>query len=1097
MKKLVDRFSSMTVTIVLLVIFAASIGYATFLENDKGTEMARQVIYNATWFEILLYLLILNLAGSIYKYELLKKKKFSVLMIHLSFVVILIGAGITRYFGSEGIMHIREGETTNEISSDSKVLKVSLQNGNEQVSDAADMDLTPEASNNFNKQLNFQGKTFVFAVESYLQNVKETLVPDETGFPAMSLFYMNANQGGHDVIIQDGQEITLDEMTINFKSGSEGMEGDQTENSEGIRFEMEGDQLYMYSPVSLMAMQMMENGTPDMIQAGERTEVQIRTVYRSTQFTFVVKSFLPHATTNLVQNDPHMQSSVIQAMQNAVVFRVSDGFNTRRINLMLSETDDHVVSQAKLGGVNVKLEYGTLNKQLPFSIQLKDFQLDRYPGSNSPSSYASEINVIDPSRNIEQPFRIYMNNILNYRGYRFFQASYDEDEKGTILQVSDDYWGTTITYIGYLFLLISMILNFFNPNSRLITLMKLTSSTQNKRRAAGILILAAALTSSVMANDNESYKLFQGELSTMLVQDQMQGRVEPFNSFASDVLRKLAKTEKYNGQPAEMVVLGMMAKPESWKNEPFLVVRNPILAAELGAIKNKVSFNQLFDFENGGSYRLSDRVNEAYHKEVNVRNAYDKEVIYLDERINICYQIFMNQMPKLFPPSSPGQGDWQAFGDLSMGVSPMHGHMGMHHGMDMGSGMGTGEGMDEGMGETHKLSGLDMVKPLVLQSTELYSTFMTQVIAAMNTQNWNGASQALQVMKQFQLNEMPVKPDLSRIRMEVVYNGFNIFGKLPYVFLIFGMLLLGICLWQVFSENTYYDRSLNLAYYAFYVSFSLYTLGLIMRWYISEHAPWSNGYESMLYVGWATMLAGIVFSRRSPLTMAVTGILTSIALVTANMSWMNPEITNLVPVLKSYWLIIHVAVITSSYGFLAVGALLGFLNLVLMISKSYQKKKEKKKRLTISIQESSYIIELSLMIGLMLLTIGCFLGGVWANESWGRYWGWDPKETWALVSILIYALVLHLRNIPRLNNPFVLNSLSLISFFSVIMTFVGVNYYLSGMHSYGKGTPPPVPAFLYVILPVIAIVIYMAWRAEFKNKKNADTSIKSKKKSED
>jgi cytochrome c-type biogenesis protein CcsB len=251
-----------------------------------------------------------------------------------------------------------------------------------------------------------------------------------------------------------------------------------------------------------------------------------------------------------------------------------------------------------------------------------------------------------------------------------------------------------------------------------------------------------------------------------------------------------------------------------------------------------------------------------------------------------------------------------------------------------------------------------------------------------------------------------------------------------------------------------------------------------LRWYISGHAPWSNGYESMIFVAWASSLAGLLFARKSPLAFSITALLSAIGLSVAAMSWMNPEITNLVPVLKSYWLIVHVAVITSSYGFLAMASILGLLNLVIMIFKTQKNKVQ----LQSHIQEISYIIEMALTIGLFLLTIGTFLGGIWANESWGRYWGWDAKETWALVSILLYSIILHLRLIPKTNNPLVLSSLALTGFGTVIMTFLGVNYYLSGMHSYGKGTPPPLPSSLILVLILIIIVILLAIFSENKLK---------------
>ena len=254
--------------------------------------------------------------------------------------------------------------------------------------------------------------------------------------------------------------------------------------------------------------------------------------------------------------------------------------------------------------------------------------------------------------------------------------------------------------------------------------------------------------------------------------------------------------------------------------------------------------------------------------------------------------------------------------------------------------------------------------------------------------------------------------------------------------------------------------------------FIAHTFGLALRWYISGHAPWSNGYESMIYIGWATVLAGFIFSKRSPMTMASTGILTGLILLVAHMNWMNPQVTNLVPVLNSYWLSIHVSMITASYGFLGLGALLGFINILLFAMKTTKNERQ----ISLSIKELNAINEMALMVGLVLLTIGNFLGGVWANESWGRYWGWDPKETWALVTILVYAVVVHLRFIKSIYSEFNFSVISLLSFTSVIMTYFGVNYYLAGLHSYAKGDPVPIPDFVPITYAIIFLIIALAFR---------------------
>jgi cytochrome c-type biogenesis protein CcsB len=247
----------------------------------------------------------------------------------------------------------------------------------------------------------------------------------------------------------------------------------------------------------------------------------------------------------------------------------------------------------------------------------------------------------------------------------------------------------------------------------------------------------------------------------------------------------------------------------------------------------------------------------------------------------------------------------------------------------------------------------------------------------------------------------------------------------------------------------------------------------------------SNGYESMIFISWVTLLAGFIFSRKSPFALSATAVLGSMTLMVAHLSFMDPEITNLVPVLKSYWLTLHVSVITGSYGFLGLGAILGLINMILLALSD----KKNLARISATIDELTVINYKTLTLGLYFLTIGTFLGAVWANESWGRYWGWDPKETWSLITIVIYSLVIHSRMIPGLKDVYSFNILSLFAFSSVLMTYFGVNYYLSGMHSYASGDPIPVPVFVYVAVILLGAVSLLAyfrysrWSREAESKK--------------
>jgi cytochrome c-type biogenesis protein CcsB len=225
----------------------------------------------------------------------------------------------------------------------------------------------------------------------------------------------------------------------------------------------------------------------------------------------------------------------------------------------------------------------------------------------------------------------------------------------------------------------------------------------------------------------------------------------------------------------------------------------------------------------------------------------------------------------------------------------------------------------------------------------------------------------------------------------------------------------------------------------------------------------------VVYVAWASMLAGLIFGRKYPMVVGIAALLSGIALFVAHLSWMNPEVTNLVPVLKSYWLTIHVAVITASYGFIGLSAFLGILVLILVVLR----KKSNEEKVSGFIEQLTTINEMSATVGLYFLTIGTFLGAIWANESWGRYWGWDPKETWSLITIVVYSFIVHMRLIPSLKGVFNFNVASLLGFTSVIMTYFGVNYYLTGLHSYGKGAANGInPAVPVVLVILVALIIW-------------------------
>ena len=1121
MKKLTDILFSMVTSVILLLIFGVAIGYATFAENSSGTPYAHEIVYNAKWFELLLALLIVNLVGSIIRFKLTNKKKFSILLFHLSFIVILIGAGITRYFGSEGVMHLRQGETSNEISSEKSSVRITAELNGQKEEKTTEFTFSETESNDFSKSISVGGKTISIQNTLLMPNAIETIEEDPKGEPAFDLFVMNQGNQGMEVILSAGESKEYGGQLYAF--------GDASGKAD-INFTMDGDILQMKSKAAVSKMAMMESSEAS-ITPGTLIPVQERTIYKSENAVFVLKKYLQHAKKSLIQYNPESNKmGVMMKGHTAIVFNVSDGNTSKMVNVLTAENETTEPGTCMINDVKISISYGNLPQKLPFSITLREFQLERYPGSNSPSSYASEITVNDSEMKLVKPFRIYMNNILNYRGYRFFQSSYDQDEKGTILSVNHDYWGTLVTYVGYFFMLIGMVLTLFNKNSRFHNVIRLSKSMQDKRKASKALLLAFLLvcSSSIFAVDNNSSKKQHFDaLSSLLIQDEAQGRIEPISTYASDVIRKISKKTSYNGQSALEVFMSMMINPTQWQNEPIIKVAHDGLAKELGAVKDYVSFNQLVDMQHGGVYKLSEKVNAVYQKDPSQRNQYEKELINVDERLNILNSIFTGAMLNIFPAQADKNGKWTSAimnsqtqtdpmasttkGDAcpvtgKTGMSdkptdstpaeamkssadkcPVSGKSGTAGQIDK-SGMqsvpDTGDKCPANgeMNASGMMNGMPALTPTKITGPEeLLTNYLSAVQEGYQNGNWSDANTTLLILKNYQIlnggNQIPSK---NRIKMEVLYNNLSIFLILAILYGLIGIVLISLHLLNILKFNSKVEKWLDKSIYPLGIMFIIYTAGLALRWYISNHAPWSNGYESMIFVGWATTLAGLVFAMRSPITLAITSLLAATALAVAGMSWMNPEITNLVPVLKSYWLVIHVAVITSSYGFFATAAMLALFNMCLMIARN----PKNAVKLNDNIQEFSYIIELTLTIGLFMLTVGTFLGGIWANESWGRYWGWDSKETWALVTVLIYSAILHLRKIKNTNNLLIFNAVSVLGFSTIIMTYFGVNYYLSGMHSYGQGTPPPIPVIVYIIIFAIISFVLLAYLSEkkFRNK---------------
>lgn len=909
--KLLNFLFSFKATLLLLAILAIGAGVATFIENDFGTSSARVLVYNNTWYEIVLVLTTINLSGIIYKFKMWNNlPRF---LFHFSFVVILLGAIITRYVGYEGIMQIPQGTTTNQMISLEPYLQVTVKDGEK--------------------------------VVAYKEWQKEftSLLPELNNFSYKVDF--------------DNNNLIIDYKRFQFEKKEQAKMG-------------------------LLTVDVTLNGKKETIR-------------------------LPGLSGQL-------------GVPRDLIF------------------DKYTVT----------LEYGSKFIDLPFAIRLNEFQLERYPGSMAPSSYASEVTVIKDDKTYD--YRIFMNRTLNEGNFLFFQSSYFPDETGTVLSVNNDP-GKWPTYFGYFLLTLGLFLNFFDKKSRF---RKLTKFVANKNLAMFILTLALLSTQNLKANESNNttspqevdditmrvdyLNKFKDESRVTadkfghLVVQSSGGRMKPLATLNREIVQKLSGKSSFMGMDANQIILGMITRPDIWKDVKIIKINTPKLKKFLGVPESEkyISFSEAFGEKN--DYLLAKESEKALLTKPIERGTYEKDIIKVDEKLNIIYSVFNGALLNIFPKVY----DEQSVDDNFKWYSPI-------------------EAMQEFSGQNQAAIG-SVVRGLFNSTMDF---------------DWNSANNYIDMIALYQDKVgTDIKPTASKINAEIVFNKLDIFFNLTLAYVLLGFIMVVLAFVVIFKPEFKPAKTTKIIFAILTILFAIQTFGMGYRWYLSGHAPWSDIYETLIYISWSAIFAGVIFFRNSLLALGAATIIAGIFMFTAHLTDVDPQITSLVPVLKSYWLTIHVSILTASYGFFGLSAILGFLTLIMFIFR------KNRPHLDEIIKHISAINEISLIIGLACITIGNFLGGVWANESWGRYWGWDPKETWAYVSIVIYALVIHLRFVKSLNTPYVLATASLLAFSSIMMTYLGVNFYLSGMHSYATGDPVPIPMWAYLTVATAFAAIILAYK---------------------
>ena len=1028
--KILQFLFSTKFMLVLLILFPVAMGIGTFLESWYSTDAARIWIYNAWWFELLMLLLMVNFMGNIKKYNLLSKEKLSVLILHLSFIFILLGAFVTRYIGDEGVMPIRENNVSNTYLSEKTYLTVFVDGTEDGVPQRKTLKsyllLSEHVNNDFTINDDFYSKNFSISYDDYKENVTEGLVLDPSGERYIKLVEaLDGNRQDH--YIKEGQVTSIQNILFSFNYYQEG----------AINITSEAGEYYIESPFDGIYT-IMSNQQSAELNKDKKQLLELRSLYQIPGFQFVFPEPALRGVFEIVDAEV-----TDREVEDALYLKVNYNGKSEEVSLLGGRGYVNNPKKVTIDDLDFYLSYGSDEVQLPFSIKLNDFIAEKYPGTeNSYSSFKSKVTVEDDKI---FDYEIFMNNILNHKGYRFFQASFDPDEKGTVLSVNDDFWGTFITYAGYLLLFFSMTAIFFVGNTRF----KFLAKQLNKKTSLIFFLLSSTVLSAQGLDANLKTEFIDSIISEsaiskdhansfgkIIIQDSG-GRMKPANTFSSELLRKVSRSNSYNGLNSDQVLVSIMDNPGVWFNAPIVYIKSGQKGdtiKKIIGIDEKIKKAPLVSFfDSLGNYKLANNLEKAYLS--NVPSQIEKDIIELDRRVNLLYSALEGKIMRIFPVPNDINNKWISYPEIS----------------------------------EYSYEGADS-----LYVNNVLNLYFQTLRVARQDKNYTQSEELLESIKGFQKKYgSKVMPSDFKINSEVVYNKADIFNRLYKWYLFAGLGLLLILIFQIFYDNKFTSHLIKLFESLIITLFVFNTIGLAARWYIAGHAPWSDAYESIIFVAWATVIFGIIFGRKSYFTLASSTFVASIILSIANMNWLDPSIANLQPVLDSYWLMIHVAVIVGSYGPFAIGMILGIVTLFLTIIAT----KKNRKIFSRKLEELTIVNELSLTIGLVMLTIGNFLGGMWANESWGRYWGWDPKETWALISIMIYTAVLHLRIIPRLNNKWLFNLMSIISFAAIMMTYFGVNFYLVGLHSYASGDKVITPDFVYystVFVFILGLISYFA-----------------------
>ena len=655
----------------------------------------------------------------------------------------------------------------------------------------------------------------------------------------------------------------------------------------------------------------------------------------------------------------------------------------------MGETTDEYYEAATETGMRVA--------HLPFQLRLDSFNIIYHEGTQAAADYETHFTIIEGQQQTEA--RVSMNNIFSHRGYRLYQSSYDEDQRGCVLAMNADPWGIPVTYVGYALLFFSLVYMLIDPRG---TFRRLLRSPLLQRAALLFLIFHCSLLTchaAVPTLPREQADAF-AQLH-ILYND----RICPVETYALDFTKKLYGKRHYGSYSATQVLLGFIFWGDEWSKEPIVKIKRGDLKSQLD-LPTYCSVDFFFNEAMGG-YIIGPYLKEYYNGQ---QDGFHKQAAQIDEKLSLVMDLRRGTPLKLFPTNT---SSWIAPTDaLPAGISPA-------------------------------------------DSTYITTVFNSLYQDALSG-NYAHFGQIVKTISDYQQKHGAASlPTVTKDKAEHLYNVIP-FATILFMFnLTLGFFALFCCIWMMTRQKKSSKKWETAGNILLLFSFLTLTFCIALRWIVKGTIPMSNGYETMLITAWFVMAITILFNNRlstirsplSPLLLTFGFLLSGFFLLVSHISQMDPQITHMMPVLNSPLLSLHVSIIMMSYALVSLTFICGIVALLL---KGISKLRGHREKTAIATQTESLAVlsRIFLYPALTTMGLGIFIGAIWANVSWGNYWSWDPKETWALITFMVYGVVVHTQSLPVFRRPMVYHTYMVLAFLTILMTYFGVNYFLGGMHSY-------------------------------------------------